>query len=292
MVTTNTTNYSLDLSGVEETALLTLYTRAIESKREHPILKDLAAEKLVERLDPLLRRRGSKMARQLSSHTIDPKLTIHIPLRSRKYDMVTSAFLERHPAGVVVNIGCGMDTRFLRIDNGQVRFFDLDLPEIIRFKRRVVPEQPRYRMITQSVLDHTWMDQAAQTGSPVLFLAEGVFMYLPEDAVRRLVLELRRRFPGSELVCELTSRTWVEGFWGRVAAFKMRRQVRMGCDAAFHFGVNDARDLEAWAPGIALLEKWFYMDDNHPRLGWVRHFRNWKVFRNSQFTARYCLGAL
>jgi len=144
-------------------------------------------------------------------------------------------------------------------------------------------------MIGQSVLETSWMDRIAALKKPTIFLAEGVFMYLPEEGVKALVLEMQRRFPESELVCELTNRTWVEGFWGKISTIKMKRRVKMGGDAGFKFGVSDARELESWHEGIEFLEQWFYMDSNHPKLGWMRIFRNLKIIRNAQFTAHYRL---
>jgi O-methyltransferase involved in polyketide biosynthesis len=214
---------------------------------------------------------------------------VHIPLRSRQYDAYARDFLNDHPDGVVVNIGCGMDTRFFRVDNGKCLFFDIDLPAMIRFKRQLLTETDRYQMIGQSVLETSWLDKVSSLGKPVLFLAEGVFMYLPEKEVKRLVLELKRQFPGSEMVCELTNRRWVDGFWGKMAAYKMQKRTKMGADAGFQFGVNNARELEGWGNGIRLLDQWFYMDSNHPKLGWIRVFRKMNFFRNSQFTARYQL---
>ena len=286
----NNVNGELDFSGVEETALLTLYAKAVESQSEDPILKDKKAEEIAARLDPILSKRTGKMAHQLYSRSLDPRLTTHIPLRAVKYDSYASDFLNENPGGVIVNIGCGMDARFFRIDNGQVRFFDLDLPNMIKFKRQFLDENARYKMIAQSVLDFGWMDQIEKLKQPKLFLMEGVLMYLPADEVRKLVLELQRRFPGSDLVCELVNKSWTEGFWGKVAARKMQSRLHMNSDAGFQFGVEDARELESWGKGIEFKEKWFYMDDNHPKLGWLRFFRNWKVFRNGQYTARYHLG--
>ena len=282
-------NEKLDFSGVEDTALLTLYAKAIESRTNDPILKDIKAEELIDCLDPLIKQRTGKMARQLYERSVDQRLTIHIPLRSKKYDDYTRDFLANSPDGVVVNIGCGMDARFFRVDNGRVRFFDLDLPAMIKFKKQLLEQNDRYRMIGQSVLDLSWMDQVEKNKKPVLFLAEGVFMYLPENQVRRLVLEMQRRFPESELVCELTNRIWVEGFWGKLAAIKMKQRAKMGGDAGFQFGVSDPQELESWHAGIEFIEKWFYMDSNHPKLGWLRIFRNWELMRNTQYTARYHL---
>lgn len=283
------TQKNFDLSGVEETALLTLYARAIESQSEDPILKDEKIEKLVQQIDPLLVNHNSKMAGRLKKRAIDPRLTIHMQIRAKKYDDYAQNFLGKHPEGVIINIGCGLDTRFFRVDNGKLHFFDLDLPDLIRLKRQLLDENDRYHMIGQSVLDFEWMKSISNLNLPTLILAEGVFMYLPEEKVKDLVLELQRQFPDSELVCELTNRNWVEGFWGKMAAIKMKQRFNMRADADFKFGVSKASDFEDWGEGIEFLEKWFYMEGNHPKLGAMRIFRNWKIFQEAQFTAQYRL---
>ncbi len=86
-------------------------------------------------------------------------------------------FLKSSPDGVVVNIGCGLDSRFSRIDNGRVRFYDLDLPDVIGIKRRFFEETDRYHLIPSSVLDYDWIAPLLQACDvPFLFVAEGVFM--------------------------------------------------------------------------------------------------------------------
>ena len=286
----NNPNHSdLDFSGVEETALFTLYAKAIESQSKDPILKDVKAEALVAYLDPYLQKRSTKMACQLVSRSIDPRLVVHLALRTLKYDSYTKDFLKKHPSAGVVNAGCGLDTRFYRVDNGQVRFFDLDLPDMIQFKRQFFQETGRYHIIGQSIMDFSWMDQVENLLQPILFLFEGLLMYLTEQDVKKLVLTCLQRFPGSEMVCELTNKTWVEGFWGKMASIKMKQRAKMGPDANFKFGVVKPEDLEAWHEGIEFVEQWFYMDDNHPKIGLMRIFRNWAIFRTTQYTARYRL---
>lgn len=287
----NGSNQRLDLSGVEETAFLTLYAKAIESQSKDPILKDPITVAMVERLDPILQEQESPMAKKLVSRSLDPRITIHIPLRAKKYDEYATQFMKNFPECVIINIGCGLDTRFFRIDNGEIVFFDLDLPDMINLKKQLVIENERYHMIGQSVLDFGWMDQIAKLNRATMILAEGVLMYLPKEQVKDLVFQLQKRFPNSELVCELTNKTWVEGFWGKLAGLKMKQRFKMKEEAGFMFGVCSADELETWGERIEFVEKWFYMDDNHPKLGLMRIFRNWKIFNEVQFTAHYRLNA-
>jgi methyltransferase (TIGR00027 family) len=287
---TSTIQASLDFSDVESTNLLTLYSRAIESRSDDPILSDPYAERIVDLIDQQIADSKDPLLRLLNQKEVDPRLVVHAALRARKYDQYAQEYLARHPGGVVVNLGCGMDTRFQRIDDGQLRLFDLDLPEVIGLKRRILPEGERYQMIAASVFEYHWMDQvAAAAGGPLIFLAEGLFMYLDPDKVKALVLEIQARFPGSELVCELVNKGWIEGWRGKMGAVKMQRQLKIGAGARFTFGVDTPDELESWNPGIEFLEQWSYFDSNHPKLGWMRLFRHLALFRGVQYTAHYRL---
>jgi O-methyltransferase involved in polyketide biosynthesis len=166
------------------------------------------------------------------------------------------------------------------------------LPEVIAVKEKLVPQSDRYRMLARSALDLSWMEAIPADGAPAVILAEGLFMYLPEDQVRGLVLALQKRFPETELVCELTNRTWVEGLWGKLAQMKMQNRLKMQAQSAFQFGVEAPESLASWGPGIEFREMWFYMDENHSKLGWYRVFRGMKLIRMAQFTVRYTLHAV
>jgi len=284
------TPLTLNLSDVEASSLVTLYSRAIESQSPDPILRDEMAVKITQQLDPLLADSSEPLARSLSRHEVDKNLVIHIALRARRYDQYARDFLARNPDGIVVNLGCGMDTRFFRLDDGQLVLFDLDLPEVIDLKRQFVSENERYHMIAASVFDYSWMDQVARHGQGgVLFLAEGVFMYLDPDKVKALVLELQSRFPGSELVCEVVNSLWLSKLFKPMLQRKMQRGARLGKGAVFNFGVPEGHALEAWNPGIEFLDEWSYFESNHPKLGWVGWFGRFKLFSRTQWTVHYRL---
>ena len=95
----------------------------------------------------------------------------------------------------------------------------------------------------------------SQAGRHILFLAEGLLVYLEEADVKRLVQALAERFPGAELVCEAYSPAVI------------RFHPRPSVVARPRWGLEDDRDVEAWAPGIRLLSQWYYFDKPEPRLG-------------------------
>ena len=244
------------LSGVSETLLTTIYLRATESQRPDALIRDEKAVALVKRIDY-----------DFSRFKFGEDDQVSIVLRTRELDRHARDFLAKYPEGVVVHIGCGLDTRFERVDNGKAEWYDLDLPDVIELRRKLIGDEgARYRLLACSVLDNTWLNTvSAHRQSAFLFLAEGVLQYFEEAQVKSLVLTLKERLPGSELVCDAVNpfMVWTSNL--KLAFSKI--------GARFHWGLKHGKDLEGWANGIRLLDEWFYFDRPEPRLGhqWMRH---------------------
>jgi methyltransferase (TIGR00027 family) len=248
---------SQDLSGVAKTLLITLYIRAIESQRPDALIKDERAEALVRQLD--------QESLQKTLALTDDFSRVAVILKGREFDRFAQDFLRRHPDAVVVHIGCGLDTRFERVcseqpDNGQVEWYDLDLPDVIELRRKLVGgEEARHHLLAGSVLDNAWLDTVSvHHQRPFLFLAEGVFMYFDEAQVKSLVLTLRDRFPGAELVFDAFSpfMRWAHNF----------KVTRTGIGAHLHWALKHGQDLERWIAGIRLLDERFPFQYPEPRI--------------------------
>lgn len=279
------------LGDVAETLLIPLYCRATETRSRLPIVSDPRAVEILDRLRPELERSGRPLARSIARGALPRKLVVTMALRARRFDRYVEEFLACAPGGTVVSLGCGLDTRFDRVDDGRVAWYDLDLPEVIELRRRYFTETDRYHLVASSVTEHGWMDTiaAAAQGRRVLFLAEGLLMYLPGDDVRALVVELARRFPGSELVAEVFSARWIPWMRSRWGRHKFQRQLHMAPGATFRFGIDDSDELTRWAEGIEVIDDWTYFDDKHPKLGWMNWFGATR-WRKIQWTAHYRLG--
>lgn len=279
----------LNIGDIASTSLVTLYCRAIESQKEDPIIKDPKAVEVKKQLDKMFSGSDNRLERSLFEGKINKNLSIHIAIRAKKYDEYAEEFLKRSPDGVIVNIGCGLDSRFHRIDNGRVVFYDLDLPEVIKIKRQFFDENDRYRFIASSVLDFEWMDLVSSHRGPFMFIAEGVFMYLKGEDVRALVLKLQSVFPGSELVCEVFNSLWLKKPLDKLVKNKIQRDSHLGSGAMFYSGIRDSREFEAWGEGIELISDWSYFDSNNKKMGWYRLFGKFELFRKAQWTVHYKL---
>ena len=248
------------LSGVAETLLITLYIRAMESRRPDALIKDEKAMALVAQMEA-----DFSKIRQIK---MDEDDKVSILLRNREFDTKVKEFLVRCPEATVVHIGCGLDARFERVDNGRVEWYDLDLPEVTELRRKFIGgESERYHYLGYSAFDPAWLDTPGlQRARPLLCLAEGVFMYFEEAQIKALVLRLQERFPGAELVFDAFSQYIVRMNNLRFALTKY--------SARYHWGLRHAKDLEGWGNGICLLDTWFPFDRPEPRLAriwWMRY---------------------
>ena len=252
-------NTNQGLSGVAETLLMTLYIRAMESQRPDALIKDEKAVALVTQMsDEFVRIQRFPMSDMNIAATMR---------RNQKFDHHVMDFLARHPDAVVVHIGCGLDTRFERVDNGQVEWYDLDLPDVIELRRKLLGDEGgRYHLLGCSALEDAWLDTvSAHRQRPFLLLAEGVFMYLEEAQVKRLVRMLCDRFPGAELVFDAFNPFHI---WTNTRLFA---KIKLG--APLHWGIWHGQELEGWSEGIRLLEDWGWLDEPEPRLSFIRWLR-------------------
>ncbi|GAA0671181.1 class I SAM-dependent methyltransferase [Kitasatospora atroaurantiaca] len=185
-----------ELEAIPETALWTLYHRAVEARRLDTVLDDPKAVELVERIDyPFEERFGPDGGLQGQLQA----------LRAGCFDREIEDFLARCPRGTVVCLGEGLETQYWRVDNGRATWITVDLPEAVALREELLPPGPRQRLIACSVTDPRWMDEVdAERG--VLITAQGLLMYLRPGEVRDLIAGCAERFPGGTLVLDAVPR--------------------------------------------------------------------------------------
>lgn len=158
-------------------------------------------------------------------------------VRCHNIDERIRQFLKKTPEGAVVELGCGLETTYFRTDNGQAQWYELDLPEVIAYRRDLIPLQERMHFIETSAFDTAWMDEFAPVlkDRPVLFLASGVFQYFEEHTVIQLFSDLQR-FSSAYIVFDAVSKL------GMSVTRKYMKQL--GKDAAtMYFYCDNANEL-------------------------------------------------
>ena len=233
----------VQLGDVQKTLLLPLWGRAVETKREKPLLVDRAAAEIVDKIDYDF----STLAENISN--ISQLAWI---ARCLLIDKLASDFSNRYPSASIVNIGCGLDTTFDRIDNGSVRWYDLDLPDVIELRRKFIPESKRRNLIASSFLDFDWLRKLENEGH-ILFIAAGVFYYFDEIQIREFLIRVADTFPGSEMVFDAASPRGV-----RMANKLVIKNAGLDEKSFLKWGLSDAKELESWDRRIEVLNRYLY----------------------------------
>lgn len=263
------------LTGVSETLLMTLHVRAREAQRPGGAFHDEKAVEMVNRLDV-----------DFSRLTMQRHDEIAVIVRMQKFDDHVRGFLRCCPSGVVVHIGCGLDTRFERVAerNGRQEWFDLDLPEVIELRDRLVGKRSeRCHTLAASVFEEGWLAEVERfKPGPFLFIAEGVLPYFEEEQVKSLFLRLRDHFPGCEVVCDAHTPfvIWADNL----------HLVFAGIKARMHWKLKDPRDVEAWGADICLLDEWNYYVEGVPLMKPYRWLRRIPGVARSSGILHYRLG--
>lgn len=184
------------LTGIPETMLWTLYARAEETRSGSRRLDDPEAVRIRDAIPYDFAGR------------FGPPNPL-FALRAALIDGALRAFLARHPDGLIVSLGEGLETQRHRVDNGRMRWLSVDLPEAMHWREVFLKPGGRFRHLAASALDSAWMDQAEADG-PVFIVAQGLLMYLKPEDVRRLLGQIARRFPGGRIIFDIVPRALSE----------------------------------------------------------------------------------
>lgn len=184
------------LTGVSETALMTLNGRAHQAGLSDAILADPMAIELRDALSKAFAVDFDKFGRQGQE----------MALRSIAADRCTLDYLSAHPRATIVALAEGFQTSFWRLDQAltepQFRWVSIDLPPVIALREELLPPSPRITNIAQSALDYSWMDRIDATEG-VFITAEGLLMYLQPDDAMDLIAACAKRFPGGQMFFDL-----------------------------------------------------------------------------------------
>ena len=211
-----------------------LYARALESRRRRPILEDPKAVEIVDSIDWDFGRFGQR------------RRVVGCSLRSAMFDVWVREFLREHPEGTVVEIGAGLNTRFERLDNGTVHWYDLELPDMVEVRRRFFADTERRTTLAASVLDTDWIAAVRRSPAPYFLVAETVLVYLEEAQVKAALAQIASGFPQVTIALDTLGRRGVNS--GNKDFLKRKMAAR------FTWACEDPVAVQDWKIGLRLVE--------------------------------------
>ena len=222
----------IKLSGVPETMLQTVYARAKES-RGRGTIHDAKAEEIIEKLDY-----------DFSLADKDTAMHSGVIARTIVLDKLTKSWLAKHPGAVVINIACGLDTRCYRM-SGYAHWYNLDLPETMAVREKLLPESGTISQIAMSAMDD-WGGEIKEQNTPVLIIIEGLTMYLTETDVQQIFTVISNRFSKATVFVETMNPMIVKRF---------KEKSIDASNAKFTWGVKNGEALAELLPDFRFVEE-------------------------------------
>ena len=225
----------IKLSGVPETMLQTVYARAKESNGRGAI-HDAKAEELIEKLDY-----------DFSLADKDTAMRSGVIARTIVLDKLTKSWLASHPGAVVINIACGLDTRCYRMA-GYAHWYNLDLPETMAVREKLLPESGTISQIAMSAMDD-WggeISELSEQNVPVLIVIEGLTMYLNAKDVQQIFAVISSRFSQATIFVETMNPAMVRHF---------KEKSIDASNAKFNWGIKNGKALAGLLPDFRFEEE-------------------------------------
>ena len=239
--------YHIEKNSVQETLVIPLFGRLVCSERFPELFSDPEAKRICDSLDYDFAEKRRKMESAAG-------LFGALEVAQRQYDLrcEAEAYLKEHPKAAVVNLGCGLDDTFSKVDNGQCRGYNIDLPDVIRVRNDLLPTGERETNLACDLNDYSWMDQI-DAGGGVVFFAAGVFYYFRTAEVKKLFQTMAEHFPGGVLAfdaCNQRGAKLMRKTWLKEAGIT---------DVRAFFSLENEKELEAWSSRVASVSAKSYM---------------------------------
>ena len=177
----------MKLNNESKTLFIPLLGKAIMSKKGL-FLEDKKAEEILSKIDY-----------DFNSLKESKWLSMYMSLRALIIDEICNKYISKNPNLTIIHLGCGLDSRCLRVNNNFNVWYDIDYENVINLRREFYETDSKYKMIGSSVLDYKWLNEINDSEN-VLVIAEGFTMYLEKEEIKELLLQINKKFKNVHLI--------------------------------------------------------------------------------------------
>ncbi len=181
----------MNLEGVEKTMLLTLFAKAKHSQEKNHQFYDSKAIEVIKKVDY-----------DFSKAEKDRLMQMGTIARTIVLDEMVGDYIKEHPDCTIVNIASGMDTRFNRLDNGRINWYNVDLESSVNYRLKYIEDADRVKTLAYSAMDPGWAEEI-RIRKDVLFIVEGLTMYLNQKDVADIINIIEANFDKCTIFMEI-----------------------------------------------------------------------------------------
>lgn len=244
-----------DLSKIEETMLGPLWARAVYSKKFPYLLYDKKAIEIIENVDYDFSEIGEYLGEWRA---------VGLMIRAKRFDEAAKTYIKNNPRATIINVGAGLDTTFFRIDNGKIKMYSIDLPEVIKYRENLIGTNDRSKNIASSAFEPDWMDKIEfKKEKGIFFIAGGFLYYFKEEKVSTFISTVADKYPNGEIIFDAVS--------SLAAKVVNKRAEKAESDLRFEMMIDDPHEqIQKWSDRIEIKDC-FVIGDR------VSSKKNWKL---------------
>lgn len=247
----------MKLAGIAQTLLLPLIGRAFYSNQQNPLIYDSEAISFFN----LFKKECTSLLKYCKGF-----YGVIWIARAYYFETEIRNFIKKYPEATIINLGAGLDTTFYRVDNGQINWIDIDLPEVIALRKQYLTPNNRIHDISCSILEkNSWINQILKIGqTPYLFLAGGFFFYFSETQVKQILNEIITAFPDTTIIFDTISTKQLQKTKSRIKKMKIS-------NVNVQWAIDSVNDIKKLLPSNHLIIK-------HPYFTKIRLKSNFSLF--------------
>ena len=180
------------MNSVNKTLYIPMYGKAYVSQRGL-FLNDKKAEEI-----------WSAEGFKLKGKSKSKWLAYYMGIRSAVFDGWLTEQMTEVKDAVIIHLGCGMDSRVLRVGTMGHAWYDVDFPEVIEERKRYFSESDGYHMISGDARECEWLDKI-QAAKSAIIVMEGISMYLSSEELMQIMKNLSAKFGQIRLMMDCYS---------------------------------------------------------------------------------------
>lgn len=207
----------MELNNESKTLFIPLLGKAIMSK-DKLFLHDPKAEEIISKIDYDFK--SLKQSKWLS---------MFMSVRALIIDELCNKYISEHPNATIIHLGCGLDSRCIRVNQNFNIWYDVDYENVIDIRNKFFDTDSKHKMIGSSVIDYKWLEQISSSDN-IMVVAEGLTMYLSEEEIKKLVSQINNKLGEVHLLFDAYSKKGVRISKIKNPVNQMNAEIKYGID--------------------------------------------------------------
>ena len=238
----------IEKNTVQETLIIPLYSRKIAKEKFPDLINDKISENIIGKIDY-----DFSDKEKFFNSTVGLYGALEVAQREFDLECEIKEYLEKREDASVVNLGCGLNDLFSRVNNGKCKGYNLDFEDVIKTREELLKKSENEFNIACDLNDYSWFEKI-EKDKGVIFVASGVFYYFKKEQVKNLFVKMSEYFKCGVLAFDSCNKT------GLKMLLRLLKTIDMK-EVGSYFCISDnLEELKSWSDNFENVSGKSYMN--------------------------------